>query len=258
MNFDLYLKTRQTFLSPSGPFSLEFTLNSDCLTDFETLLSGIAAEASQLLARHDSSGVEAWDSVCALTCPLSKDWFPEEQAVSCVKTLIDVFSSAWLTYKELRETDEDAFEVFEAEKVPKFIRKYFDLSSILLDDEYEIMGENINDSNFFTHIFEVADIINDINLLLKPSNEEALRIYCEDRHCSLSYLASLNPKRFYDSVVVYKDKEEYARNWFDSIGDIPKVIEQNINWEGVYDDLTSWDVLDLVENNGTIYDFSNI
>lgn len=264
MNFDLYLKTRKTFPSPEGPAVLELRLDNTCLTDFETLLAGIAANTSQLLARHDNAGLVAWVSSFSpasggsLRCAITKEWFPEKQATDCVTELTEVFAKALSTYNELKEEDEDAFERFEEKDVPELIRQHFDISSILLDDDYEMSMADINASDFFDTLFEASGIIDDINLTLSPDNEESLRIYCEDRHCGIDFISSLNPKRFYDNVVVYADKEDYARNWIDGIANIPPVIEHNINWEGVYDDLTNCSDLELVEHEGTIYDFTNI
>lgn len=245
MNFDLYLKTRKTFPSPEGPAVVELWIDNTGLTDFETLLESISAGASHLLSQHDKVGLAAWASSFVLltgerlSCAITKEWFPEKQVIACVTELKDVFSKR-----------------FEDEEVQELICKYFDLSSILLDDNYEIQKEDINDSSFFENLFEASDIIDSINLLLKPDYEESLRIYCEDRHCGLDYISSLNPKRFYNGVVVYKDKEDYARNYIDE--PIPSIIENNINWEGVYDNLTSYASLELVEHEGTIYDFTNI
>lgn len=263
MNFDLYLKTRRTFPTPEGPAVIELRLGNDCLADFETLLAGVSAEASSLVASRDTLGLRAWvpnfilESGTELRCAITKDWFPEQQVIEHTLALSEVFKGALSICQELKEdaSKEEAYERFTEQDIPELIRSHFELSSILLDDEYELPKTSIDKENFFSQLFEVSSIIDTINYIVKPAHEEALRIYCAENFSDLDFLCCLNPKKFFDNVLIWDSEKEYVTTCV--CEDIPDSIEDFVDWTAAYSYYSAHDS-NVVKDGETIYDFTNI
>lgn len=251
MEFILYLRTVKQLSSSIGPLSLEVDLDLDYLIDFETLLEGITVNLRNALGGHSNNFVNASGSHVRFNLAGAREKSCEINTYC--KELYTEISEILEKYQKLSEAGEDTEEM--EKSFPDTIRKYFDLSSIVLDDSYELVGEDFSQDQFFENLFEAADNIAGISSL-PISDEKALCVYCKEERKSLKYLADVIIRKFYESVIVYTDKEDFARKQI--VEDIPSVLEQHIDWDGVYNDLISCTCATVIEgDDNRIYEFTD-
>lgn len=251
MEFKLYLKTVRQFPSPVGPLSIELELDLEYLIDFESFLEELKACLRNSTDHHAYNLVNSSGTFVHFN--VEEAWGETSEITAYCKELYTEISGVFEKYKKLQEDDEDTEEM--EKKLPDMICKYFNLSSIVLGDSYEIVGEDFSQDQFFQNLFEASDNITGISRL-NTSEEDALCVYCKYENEGLKYLANVNMRKFYEGVNVYGDKEDFARSQISE--SIPDILEPNINWDGVYDDLVNGSGASIVEgDNGRIYEFTN-